>query len=100
MIELRLPPAIGAVSNGGWQLVFWIGEAFDHAMPCEPRLTRSPWLWGAKHAPLSSCPGHEEFEDFIEGTLHVGNEVLHIYFEHARGYLSPSGKDQATLRRT
>jgi hypothetical protein len=44
--------------------------------------------------------GHEEFEDFVEGTLHVGNEVLHVYFEHALGYLAPSGKDQATLRRT
>jgi hypothetical protein len=47
-----------------------------------------------------ACTAHEEFEDFVEGTLHVGNEVLHVYFEHALGYLSPSGKDQATLRRT
>ena len=42
-------------------------------------------------------PEYEPCEDFVEGSLQIGGEILHIYFEHSLGYLSLSSENREVL---
>ena len=39
---------------------------------------------------MIQLPEYEANEDFVEGTLRFGDEVLRIYYEHSLSYLSLS----------
>ena|SRR5215475_12721290 len=100
MIELRSSPVVEATSDGKWQLVFWMGDAFEFATPFRAALDEIADALRREAHSIMQLPECEEFEDFVEGTLHFGDNVLHVYFEHSLGYLALSTDSEEPLRRT
>ena len=93
MIEVRCEPVVKATQRG-WELVFWMGEAFDYETPFRAALNEIAETLGCD----IRLPAYEKSEDFIEGTLHIGVQVLSVYYEHSLGYLSISSDSAEALR--
>lgn len=90
MIKVRSQPKIEIDPQGGWQLTFWMGEAFDRTTPFRTALKDIAEVLNRGSQYSIGLPRFEVDEDFVEGTLQFGGEVLHVYFEHSLGYLSLS----------
>lgn len=74
--------------DGGWEIILWMGEAFDFSTPFRTALEQI-----AKTLPgqvTMELPRQSEGEDFIEGSPKFGSRSVAIYFEHSLGYLSLS----------
>ena len=98
MIELRSPLEIEADSQGRLRLVLWAGNAFDYATPFRDILAAIAAALGRHRRCDLHLPEYEDGEDFVEGTLKFGNEVLRIYYEHSLSYLTITGDDETGLR--
>ena len=90
MIEVRSQPLIERHPKGAWQLTFWMGEPFDQTTPFRTALNDMAAVIGRGSPPSIQLPEYEADEDFVEGTLRFGDEVLRIYYEHSLSYLSLS----------
>lgn len=98
MIELRAPLEIQAGADGGWELVFWVLDAFDDTTPFRAMLAEIALALGQDAQTDLHLPGHEPNEDFITGTLRFGEVALRVYYEHSLSYLSLMSEDEAVLR--
>jgi hypothetical protein len=98
MIKVRSQPAIEPDPRGGWQLIFWMGEAFDYTTAFRSALSNMTEVLNREVPSSTKLPDHEDHEDFVEGLLHFGGEVLRIYHEHSLSYLSLSTNNDDTLR--
>ena len=88
MIEVHSPLEIEPDPRGGWQLVFWVGDVGDYKTPFRTMLAEIARAL-CQHPPRDlQLPAHEEWEDFVEGTLRFGSTTLSIYYEHSLGYLA------------
>ncbi len=81
----------------GWELVFWAGKAFDHAIPFRAILAEVAGTLGRHAETELQLPEHEAGEDFIAGQLRFGPHVLGVYFEYSLGFLSLDHLDRAPL---
>jgi hypothetical protein len=90
MIEVHSQPVIEREAQGGWRLTFWMGEAFNYTTPFRKALNDMAEALSRGNASSIELPGYEADEDFVEGTLEFGGEVLRVYYEHALSYLSLS----------
>ena len=97
MIEVHSPPVIEPDPRGGWQLVFWMGKAFDYATPFRIALRDITQVLGREHQCSILLPKYELHEDFVEGTMQYGDQALGVYYEHALSYLSLSAGSRETL---
>ena len=91
-------PALDPDPQGGWQLTFWMGSAFDYAIPFRSALIEMANLLGCVKRASIQLPAYEPYEDFVEGTLQFGDDAFRIYYEHALGYLSLSTDSREVLR--
>ena len=90
MIEVHSQPVIVRKPQGGWQLTFWMGEAFDYTTPFRKALNDMTETLSRGKASSVQLPEYEVAEDFVEGTLQFGGELLRVYYEHSVSYLSLS----------
>jgi hypothetical protein len=97
MIEVHSPPVIEPDPRGGWQLVFWMGKAFDNATPFRTALKDMTEVLGRDDRCSILLPEYELHEDFVEGTMQFGDQALRVYYEHALSYLSLSAGSRETL---
>jgi hypothetical protein len=67
-----------------------MGEAFNYTTPFRKALNDMAEALSRGNASSIELPGYEADEDFVEGTLEFGGEVLRVYYEHALSYLSLS----------
>jgi hypothetical protein len=97
MIEVHSQPVIEPDPSGGWQLMFWIGRAFDYTTPFRKALDDMTKVLSRKQRCSIELPEYEANEDFAEGTLQLGDQVLRIYYEHSLSYLSLSTSSREFL---
>lgn len=97
MIEVRAPLELGADPQGGWQLVFYVLDAFDFATPF--RAMHSDIAGALGQDPLIDLqlPAWRPHEDFVEGTLRFGPLLLRVYYEHSLSYLAIMSDREAVL---
>ncbi|MCC8967104.1 hypothetical protein H8A95_33440 [Bradyrhizobium sp. Pear76] len=88
MIKLHSPLEIKPDPRGGWQLVFWTGNAFDYTTSFRALLDDITQALGQEAQHDLQLPPYEVGEDFVEGTLRFGSSSLRIYYEHSLSYLA------------
>jgi hypothetical protein len=99
MINVHAKLAIEPHCKGGWELVLWTGDAFDHSTPFREMLTDIAAELN-RDAPTSiELPGYQSMEDDVEGVLRFGEERVGIYYEHSLSYLSLMSDSAKTLRK-
>jgi hypothetical protein len=69
--------------RGGWQLILWVGQAFNYTTPFRAMLSEIAEALGP--ASVVQLPPYEAGEDFVEGTLQFGRTTLRVYYEHSLG---------------
>jgi hypothetical protein len=98
MIELCSPPELKPDPMGGWELILWVGDAFNYTTPFREMLHEIAEQLGQDPQKDLRLPKHEEQEDFVEGTLRFGNDFVQTYFEHSLSYLALMSDSETTLR--
>lgn len=98
MIEVREQPEIQLDPRSGWQLIFWVLDAFNYATPFRRMLAEIAHALGQDPETDLRLPAFETGEDFVEGSLSFGNAFLGIYYEHSLSYLSLTHEEEAILR--
>ena len=78
MIEVRSPLEIEADPEGGWQLIFWVLDAFNYMTPFRTMLAEIARALGQDAQTDLQLPAYEENEDFIAGTLRFGAVLLQV----------------------
>ncbi|RYG85439.1 MAG: hypothetical protein EON59_12170 [Alphaproteobacteria bacterium] len=73
-----------------------MGEPFDFCTPFRAAVTDIAKALGPQSAASLRLPSLEENEDFVEGSLSFGGNVVDIYWEHSLSYLCLKS-DMATL---
>jgi len=98
MITLRSPLEVEPDPRGGWQLVFWVGSAFDLTTPFRSILGDIVESLGLDPQNDLKLPMREAGEDFVEGTFQFGAVPIRVYFEHSLSYLALMSDNELTLR--
>jgi hypothetical protein len=98
MIEVREHPEIEPHPSDGWQLMFWVLDAFNYATPFRAMLAEIAHALGRDPQNDLRLPAFEASEDFVEGSLAFGTKSLGIYYEYSLSYLSLTHDDEAILR--
>jgi hypothetical protein len=84
--------------QGGWQLMLFVGDAFDYTTPFRALLSDIAEALGQHPQNDLELPPYEAWEDFIEGTLRFGSLSLRIYYEHSLSFLALTNDSQDTLQ--
>ncbi|MDH2383551.1 hypothetical protein [Bradyrhizobium sp. CER78] len=84
--------------QGGWKLVFFVGDSFDYTTPFRALLSDTAQALGQDPQTDLELPPYEDFEDFVEGTLRFEGTMLRIYYEHSLSYLALISDSQDTLQ--
>lgn len=98
MIEVRAPLEIKADPQDGWQLMFWVLDAFNYTTPFRAILADIAGALEQDAATDLQLPVWEANEDFIEGTLQFGAVPLRVYYEHSLSYLALMSDNETALR--
>jgi hypothetical protein len=98
MIPIKSLPKIEPDRNDGWNLVFWIGAAFDYTTPFRAALAEMVDVLGRQAPSSVRLPDHEDGEDFVEGSLRFGSTTVRVYYEYSLGYLSLTCASEDILR--
>jgi hypothetical protein len=98
MIEVRSLPAIERDPKDGWELTFWMGNAFDYSTPFRAALAEIAEVLNRERPSSLRLPGYEEWEDFVEGILQFGNSKIRVYYEHSLSYLTLFSSSEDVLR--
>lgn len=98
MIQIRAPMEITAGPQGGWQLVFWVLDAFNYTTPFRAMLADIADALGQDPRKDLQLPAYEADEDFVEGTLQFGAVLLRVYYEHSLSYLTLASDIEAPVR--
>lgn len=97
MLTVHSAPAVEPDSRSGWQITFWLGEAFDYAIPFRQSLDEMVTILSESAAVVIDLPPYVSGEDFVQGALRVGSQTLGIYYEYSLGFLSLTSATRATL---
>ena len=98
MIKVHSQPVVEPHPKRGWQLIFWMGEAFDYTTAFRAALCDMTEVLSREVPSSIQLPDYEDHEDFVEGMPHFGGKVLRVYYEHSLSYLSLSTNSDDTLR--
>ena len=93
MIEVRSQPVIEPDPRGGWQLIFWIGEAFDYKTPFRTTLNDMMKALSRKNPFSVQIPEYQANEDFVEGTLEFLMIKCSMFMTSSPFAISPSRLD-------
>jgi hypothetical protein len=88
MIKVYAKPIIERHRKGGWELVLWTGDAFDHSTPFREMLADIAEVLSQEAPTAIELPDYEALEDDVEGALRFGDESIRIYYEHSLSYLA------------
>ncbi|WP_440848045.1 hypothetical protein [Sphingomonas sp. 22176] len=97
MLTVHTTPTVTAEPSRGWDLTFWLGEAFDYQIPFRVALAQIASILGQSEPVNIALPDFVEGEDFVEGQLSFGSTTIGIYYEYSLGYLSLNSEDRAPL---
>jgi len=97
MIEVRSEPTVERDPEGGWTLVLWMGRPFDYGTPFRDALRELAEVLSRETPASVELPKHQIGEDFVRGTLRIGEEALGVYYEYSLGYLTLSSDREYAL---
>jgi hypothetical protein len=90
MIKVRAPLEVKVDPQGGWEVVFWLFDAFDYTTPFRAMLAEITDALEQDPEIDLQLPAYEENEDFVEGALQFGLVKLRVYYEHSLSYAALS----------
>jgi hypothetical protein len=76
MLKVTSPSFVEPDPQHGWQLMFWLGEAFDYDTPFRDALGEIVGILQATGSVKLELPPYTPEEDFVEGSLVVGAVTL------------------------
>jgi hypothetical protein len=79
-IKLASSPEIQPHDGGLWELVLWVGHDNYPVIPFRPFLDDIVELYPEGMASVALPPSKND-EDFVDGTLKIGNAELALYWE-------------------
>ena len=94
---LHTPPKVAPDPQNGWQITFWLGDAFDYSTPFRAVVSEVVAILGQTSPAVLDLPPYHPDEDFVEGSLRVGGSSLKVYYEYSLGYLSLMSASRAIL---
>ena len=97
MIKVHAKPLVERHRKGGWELVLWTGDAFDHSTPFRKMLADIANTLNHDAPTSVELPSYEALEDDVEGAMKFGSEEIRIYYEHSLSYLALMGDDAGAL---
>ncbi len=97
MLKVHSRPIIKPDPQHGWQLVFWLGQAFDCDTPFRDALDEVVSILQPSENVELELPPYAPDEDFVEGSMHVGTVTLKTYYEYSLGLLSLMSGDRGAL---
>jgi hypothetical protein len=97
MLKVHSPPVIEPDPQHVWQLVFWLGEAFDYDTPFRETLDEVVGILQPSETVKLELPPYAPDEDFVEGFLVVGAVTFKTYYEYSLGYLALMSGDREAL---
>ena len=97
MLTVNTAPVVSADQWSEWQLIFWLGDAFDYQTPFRAALDEIAFTLAQSKPTTIDLPDFAEGEDFVEGHLSFGGTTVSIYYEHSLGYLTLSNQDRRPL---
>ena len=97
MFRVHSQPVIKADLQHGWQMVFWLGKAFDYRTPFRDALSEMVAILQPSETVRLELPAYIPDEDFVEGLLVVGEVALKTYYEYPLGYLALMSRDKKPL---
>lgn len=97
MLFVHSLPCIEPDPQYGWQVVFWLGEAFDFDIPFRATLAEMVEALQMEAPARVELPPRSSDEDFVEGSITFGEVRLKAYFEYSLVYLALMSADRDTL---
>lgn len=97
MLIVHSSPKIQQDKQFGWQLTYWLGDAFDYGIPFRKALAEIVTVLGQVRKTDLDIPPFAVGEDFVEGSLHFGPHALRVYYEYSLGYLALGQEDKQVL---
>lgn len=97
MLSVHSLPRIELDPQHGWQVVYWLGEAFDYDIPFRAALAEMVEVLEMEAPVRVELPPRSSDEDFVEGSLVFGEFRLKTYFEYSLGYLALMSGDRDAL---
>jgi hypothetical protein len=97
VLTVHSPPLIEADPQNGWQLTFWLGEAFDFEIPFREALSTILRILQRSCPVTLDLPPFTPGENFVEGELTCGGRTVKVYYEHSLGYLSLMSQSRDAL---
>lgn len=97
MLKVHSPPIIEPDPQHGWQMVFWLGQAFNYDTPFRDALDEVVGIVQPSEAVKLELPPYAPDEDFVEGSLVVGKATFKTYYEYSLGYLAVMTEDREAL---
>ena len=98
MLTVHTAPIVSADRWSEWQLIYWLDrEAFDYSIPFRTALSEIAATLAQSKPTEVDLADFAEGEDFIEGRLIFGEDVISIYYEYSLGYLALGNQNRAPL---
>ena len=97
MLKVNSQPVIEPDPQHGWQMVFWLGNAFDHHTPFRDALNQMVTILQSSGTIRLALPPYTPDEDFVEGSLVIDEVTLQTYYEYSLGYLALMSRDREPL---
>ena len=94
---LHTPPKVEADPQYGWQITFWLGDAFDYSIPFHAAVAEIVSILEQTAPVVLDLPTYHPNEDFVEGCLMFGRSSLTVYYEYSLGYLSIMSASRTVL---
>ena len=90
-------PKIAAEAQHGWQIMFWLGDAFDYSTPFRAVVAEIVSILEETAPVRLSLPAYVPDEDFVEGSLRFGTASVGVYYEYSLGYLALMSRNRSVL---
>lgn len=97
MLFMHSVPRVEPDPQYGWQVVFWLGEAFDYDIPFRAALAEMVEALQMEAPARIELPPCSSGEDSVEGSLVFGEVRLKTYFEYSLGYLALMSAERDAL---
>jgi hypothetical protein len=94
---LHTPPKVEADPQYGWQITFWLGDAFEYSIPFRAAIVGIISILDQTAPAILDLPTYHPNDDFVKRSLMFGRSSLKVYFEYSLGYLAIMSASRAVL---
>ena len=94
---LHTLPKVEPDPQNGWQITFFLGDAFDYSTPFRAVVGEIVSILEQAAPVVLDLPPYFPEEDFVEGSLRFGGASFQVYYEYSLGYLSIMSANRAIL---